>query len=585
MKNKLAKLERWLTATLKSIGDAVIATNLNGGITFMNPVAEHMTGWKQEEALGRDLTEVFHVVDGLIRPAEVPSTQLLSPVEIDFVHSLLVARDSTEIPIEITTSPIKDDKGNMFGEVLVFKDITAYKRLERRLSWEATHDALTKLPNRGWFHEQLERAFARARRKNHLMAVLFLDLDRFKLVNDSFGHSVGDQLLVAVARRIKSCLRPRAVVGRLGGDEFAVLLEEINEAGDVTRLAERIREKLKQPFHLLGNEVLISASIGIALSSTVYDHAEDFLNGADRAMYRVKELRKADCRVCEASHVPCTQVSCESEVDLRQALEHREFVIHYQPILSLANGNLTGIEALLRWNHPYRGLLAPSEFISLAEATGLMVPIGEWVLRTVCAQTKAWQSTVSLPLRVAVNVSARQLQHIDMLRRVETVLEETELTPALLDLELSEHIAIRDLDNISPVLEGLSRLGIRISMDDFGIGNSSLSRLKHLPFSSLKIDQSFIREMNSDTDNAALTSAIIDMGHCLRLNVVAEGVEREEQLAFLQSHGCDEIQGYLLGHPLPAEELTEQLRNFSFNQISTAANFILPPQISTSNQL
>jgi EAL domain-containing protein (putative c-di-GMP-specific phosphodiesterase class I) len=294
-------------------------------------------------------------------------------------------------------------------------------------------------------------------------------------------------------------------------------------------------------------------------------------------MYHVKTLSKPDCRLREASLAPRSPALLGSEVDLQRALEHREFIIHYQPILSLASGNLTGIEALLRWKHPHRGLLAPREFILLAEATGLIVPIGEWLLRTVCAQAKAWQAMVTLPLRVAVNVSACQLQHPDMLRQVEAVLEETTLTPSLLDLELSEHIAIRDLDLISPALEGLSRLGIRISMDDFGIGYSSLNRLKRLPISSLKIDQSFIRDMDTDTDNAALTAAIISMGHCLRLSVVAEGVERQEQLAFLYSQGCDEIQGYLLSHPLPAEELTEELRCSSFNKFCSAANFIPLP--------
>ena len=554
----------------------------------MNPVAERMTGWKQEEALGRDLTEVFHVVDGFARPAEVRSTKLLAPLKIDFHHSVLVARDRTETPIEITKTPIRDDKGNMFGEVLVFRDITLYKRLERRLSWEAAHDPLTKLPNRTLFREALERALARAKKQDSLIAVLFLDLDWFKLVNDNFGHFVvhlvGDQLLVAAARRIKACLRPNAIVGRLGGDEFAVLLEEIKEAGDVKSLAERIKGTLKRPFHLAGKEVFVSASIGIAISSNVGDQAEDFLHNADRAMYRVKALNKTECRLCEASVIARSPVPLESVVDLQRALDQREFIIDYQPIISLASGNLTGVEALLRWNHPQRGLLAPREFIPMAEATGLIVPIGEWLLQTVCAQAKAWQTVVAVPLRVAVNVSTRQLLHTDMLRLVESVLEETALTPALLDLELSEHIAVRDLDLISPVLERLSRMGIRISMDDFGIGYSSLNRLKSLPISSLKIDQSFIRDMNSNTDNAALTAAIIGMGHCLKLNVVAEGVERKEQLAFLRSQGCDEIQGYLLCHPMSAEKLTMRFRRSSFSRWWSEAKFVKLPQISNSNQ-
>ena len=584
MKSKSEKLEVRLATILKSIGDAVIATDLKGCITCMNPVAERMTGWKQEEALGRDLTEVFHVVDGFTPPTEVLSTNLLDPQKIDFHHSIVFARDRTETPIDITTTPIRDYKGNMVGNVLVFKDITIYKRLKRRLSWEAAHDPLTKLPNRSLFREALERALARAKKQDSLIAVLFLDLDWFKLVNDNFGHLVGDQLLVAVARRIKSCLRPNAIVGRLGGDEFAVLLEEIKEAGDVKSLAERIKETLKSPFHLAGKEVFVSASIGIALSSNGDDKAEDFLHNADRAMYRVKALNRTECRLCEASVIPRSPVVLESVVDLQRAIDQQEFIIEYQPIISLASGNLTGVEALLRWNHPQRGLLAPREFIPIAEATGLIVPIGEWLLRIVCAQAKAWQSMVAVPVRVAVNVSTRQLLDTEMLRLVEAILKETELTPSLLDLELSEHIAVKDLDLISPVLERLNRIGIRISMDDFGIGYSSLNRLKRLPISSLKIDQSFIQDINSGLDNATLTAAIIAMGHCLKLNVVAEGVEKKEQLAFLRSQECDEIQGYLLSHPMSATKLTKQLRRSSLNNFSSAADFIQPPQFSSSDQ-
>ena len=379
-------------------------------------------------------------------------------------------------------------------------------------------------------------------------------------------------------------MRPSDIIGRLGGDEYAVLLEEIKEAGDVTHLAERIKETLKPPFQLVGNEVFISASIGMAISSTGGDQVENFLHTADRAMYRVKALNRTECRLCEASVIPRSPVPLESEVDLKRALDQREFIIDYQPIISLVSGNLSGVEALLRWNHPQRGLLAPREFIPIAEATGLIVPIGEWLLQTVCAQAKAWQAVVAVPVRVAVNVSTRQLLHTDMLRRVEAVLDETALTPALLDLELSEHIAIRDIDLIAPVLERLSRMGIRISMDDFGIGYSSLNRLKSLPISSLKIDQSFIRDMHSNKDNAALTSAIIGMGHCLKLNVVAEGVERKEQLAFLRSQGCDEIQGYLLSHPMSAEKLTMKFRRSFFSRSWSAADFVKLPQISNSKQ-
>lgn len=423
------------------------------------------------------------------------------------------------------------------------------------------YDALTGLPNRALFMDRLGCAVIRAkRRKDYMFAVLFLDLDRFKIVNDGLGHLVGDQLLVAIARRLEACLRPSDTVARLGGDEFAVLIDYINDVGDGTRVADRIQKQLLLPFKLNGQEVFASASIGIALSATGYDQPQDILRDADAAMYRAKALGRGRSEIFDKSMHERAMTLLQLEADLRRAVERQEFRLYYQPVVSLVDGHVVGAEALLRWQHAQRGLISPADFIPLAEETGLIVSLGEWVLRTACAQNKAWHEAGYAQLVISVNFSARQFQDQSLLEMIKKVLEETGLAAEALKLEITESVAMKNIDHSIKLLNELITMGIHTSMDDFGTGYSSLSYLKCFPISTLKIDRSFVKGIANDSVDAAMVAAIITLAHNLKRKVIAEGVETQEQLDFLRSHHCDEMQGYLFSQPLPADAFTKLLR-------------------------
>jgi diguanylate cyclase (GGDEF)-like protein len=426
------------------------------------------------------------------------------------------------------------------------------------------HDALTDLPNRVLFLKRLKQALERAKADPaYLFAVLFLDLDRFKVINDSLGHLIGDQLLITVAGRLKSCLRSGDTVARLGGDEFTILLENIGDASDATLVADRLQNELALPIHLEGFKLFTSASIGIALSTTGYDRPEDILRDADTTMYRAKARGPA----CHELFNPGMRTHAvelrELETELRRAVEQQEFRVYYQPIVSLATGQITGVEALLRWQHPQRGLIGPSEFIALAEETGLIIPLGEWVLRTACAQAKAWYTAGYSCLRLAVNVSIRQFQRgsgrQDLPELVTTILDETGLAAQALELEITESIPLINNDFNRDILNKLKTLGLQLALDDFGIG-SSLNVLKQFPINTLKIDRSFVKEISHNPDDAAIIKAIISIAHELKVRVIAEGVETKEQLAWLRVQQCDEIQGFLFSPPIPAPALTKLLQ-------------------------
>jgi len=440
-------------------------------------------------------------------------------------------------------------------------DITERKASEERLLHDAFHDALTGLPNRALFMDRLGLSLGRAKRPGtSLFAVLFLDLDRFKVVNDSLGHTIGDELLVAMAQRLKRCLRPGDTVARFGGDEFAFLLVDVKKISGAIRVAERIKEALAAPFNLDGHEVFTTASIGLTMGQTDYARPEDFLRDADAAMYRAKAQGRARYEIFDSNMHARAVTLLHLESDLRRAIDHHELSIHYQPIISLQTGSITGAEALLRWQHPQRGFVSPGEFIPMAEETGLIRPIGEWVLQAACARAMVWQADGYSGLRVTVNFSSRQFEYENIQELIKKVLKETRLAPQLLELEITESMAISDGELGARTLNELRAIRIRISIDDFGIGSSSLAYLKRLPIATLKIDRSFVRDLATDPDDASITSAIIAMAHSLKLNVVAEGVEAEEQLAFLRSQQCDEMQGYLFSPPVPAEAFSKLLR-------------------------
>ena len=435
-------------------------------------------------------------------------------------------------------------------------DVTDRKFIEQQLQHKALHDELTNLPNRTLFMDRLGRTLERTRRHpDTKAAVLFLDLDRFKNINDSLGHALGDQLLVAVARRLAASLRPEDTISRFGGDEFGILLEDVRHASDATRVADRIHTELVKPFDLRGQRIYTSSSIGIAFTSGKYRRAEDLLRDADIAMYRAKSKGKARYEVFDSRMHTQALKKLELEADLRQAILQEQFLLHYQPILSLESGEITGVEALLRWQNPKRGLLMPVDFLEVAEESKLIVPIGEWVLRVACLQACEWHAAGYAGLCVSVNISAHQFQDKKLPHLVKSILTETGLLPQCLEVEITEQTAMQDIDTTVRTLVDLSKVSVQISLDDFGNGYSALGYLKRFPVNSLKIDRSFVSEVTSNQDDAAITSAIIAMAHVLDLKVIAEGVETEAQMRFLRDQHCDSIQGFLISRGLPAEEI------------------------------
>ncbi|MBE7435274.1 MAG: EAL domain-containing protein [Anaerolineales bacterium] len=441
-------------------------------------------------------------------------------------------------------------------------DITARKIAELRLAHDAVHDPLTGLPNRVLFLDRLQNRLERIKRNpSDLFAVMFLDLDRFKVVNDSLGHGVGDQLLITIANRLMHCIRNEDTVSRLSGDEFAILLNSIPDINEALQIANRIKAQLKTTTMLGAVERFPTASIGIALFNEKYTKADELLRDADAAMYVAKAQGGNQYRIFDATmHTNAVEL-IRLEAELKRAVEREEWVIHYQPIVSLTTNKAVGAEALVRWNHPHRGLLYPKDFIHIAEETGAIIPIGEHVLRSACAQVKIWRDSRHPDFWVSINLSARQFQDTELTKKVATILSLTGLDSKGLHLEITENVAIQDMEYTNSLLTELDRLGVQTSLDDFGTGYSSLSYLKQFPLKILKIDQSFIRDIQSNKKNESLIMAIIAMARSIGLEVVAEGVEKGEQLEFLRNQLCDNVQGYLLSHPVSASDMTRLLED------------------------
>jgi diguanylate cyclase (GGDEF)-like protein len=438
--------------------------------------------------------------------------------------------------------------------------LTEVQRAEEDVKRLAHLDPLTGLPNRMLFGDRLSLAVTQARRDRTRLAVLFIDLDRFKEVNDSLGHAAGDRLLRSVAERLQSCVRAGDTVARLGGDEFVVLLPGVEGEDGALRVGDKVLETLRRPFSLAGQDVSLTASSGISLYPESATTALDLINRADTAMYRAK----AEGRNHQVVYTPAMGAgaaeSLSQEHGLHRALQSRELVLHYEPILDLQRGRIHGVEALLRWRHPELGLIWPEDFVPLAETTGLIVPIGDWALQTACAQVLAWQRQGFPHLRLAVNLSSVQLRHPDLVGQVVRILGETGLHARYLELEVTESRAMQDAERARDALAGLKGYGATLCLDDFGVGYSSLSHLKGFPLDALKIDRVLLRDIDTDPGAATLVGAVIAMAHSLDLRVTAEGVETTEQQEFLASRGCDLLQGYLLGHPLPAEQCSEFLQ-------------------------
>jgi diguanylate cyclase (GGDEF)-like protein len=463
-----------------------------------------------------------------------------------------------------TATPFFDNGGNLSGMIGVSTDISERKALEAELEHRASHDPLTDLPNRDAFVDRLGHVLRRTRRRedSSKVGLLFMDLDSFKTINDSLGHEAGDELLVAVAERVRSWLRSGDTLARFGGDEFAVLLENVEDASEAIRVAQRIAEGLWEPFTVSDYEVTISTSVGITFATAhTNDNPEGMLRDADAAMYRAKEQGPGRYEVFDPAMQARAQERLTLEMELRQAVEQGEFLLYYQPIVCLQDGRIEGFEALLRWQHPQKGLQPPLAFVPLAEKTDLIVPIGGWVLEEACRQAKRWEEEhhFASPLKMEVNISLRQMTRQDLTRTIEDSLTRAELEAHSLVLDITETVLLKAPEGSAQVLDDVKKMGIQLDLDDFGTSYSSLSHLKRFPVDGVKIDKSLVGGLGEDTTDMALVRMIIDLCHTLGLKALAEGIETSEQAAILRAMGCDLGQGYYFARPLPGEELAERL--------------------------
>jgi diguanylate cyclase (GGDEF)-like protein/PAS domain S-box-containing protein len=551
------------SVTLNSIGDAVLSTNVLGSVTYLNVVAEKMTGWTCAEAFGKPLSEVFQIIDGSTRqpspnPMELAiqnnKTVKLTP------NCILIKRDGSESSIEDSAAPIHDRSGSITGAVIVFHDVTTSRALTEEMSHLAQHDILTDLPNRLLLKDRISQAIGAARRNHTKVAVLFVDLDGFKGINDTLGHAVGDKALQSVGKRLVNCVRGSDTVSRQGGDEFVVLLSEIKESSDASITARKMLTAISAPHSIDQNDLQLTASIGVSTYPEDGQDAETLLKSADTAMYECKKMGYSSYQFFKPDMNTRTIERQTIEADLRGALKRQEFVLHYQPKINLQTGKITGAEALIRWLHPDRGMVSPLQFIPIAEESGLILLIGRWVLREACRQAQDWIDADLHPTPVAVNVSSSEFGSVGFIDNLRTILKDTRLDPRYLELELTESVLMEHGESSASVLGALKSIGVRLSVDDFGTGYSSFSYLKKFPIDCLKIDQSFVQDLATDADDATIVSAVISMAKSLKRSVVAEGVETDEQVKFLQAHDCDEAQGYYFSKPVMAHQIATLLK-------------------------
>jgi diguanylate cyclase (GGDEF)-like protein/PAS domain S-box-containing protein len=548
--------------TLNSIGDAVISTDATGQVTYLNQVAEAMTGWPSAEALGQPFGDVCRIINSTspehaVNPMAV-AMQQNKTVGVA-AGSLLIRRDGLQSAIEDSAAPIHDRRGRVTGAVIVFHDVTQVRALSQRMSYLAHHDYLTDLPNRMLLDDRLAQAIAAAGRHQHQLAVLFVDVDRFKHINDSLGHSIGDELLLSIAGRLVGCVRSSDTVSRQGGDEFVILLPSIAHAEDAALSANKILGALGTPHRVKEHDLQITVSLGIAVFPDDGTDAETLVKSADIAMLNAKESGRNNYQFFKPDMNEHALERQSLESGLRHALEQGEFELYYQPKMDLETETITGAEALIRWRQPGQALVLPEKFIPIAEQCGYIVPIGRWVLREACRQTRRWLDAKLAPLPVAINISAVELRSKGFVPGVRAVLLETGLDPRYLEFELTETALMQDPTSTIAVLYSLKEMGVRLTLDDFGTGYSSLSYLKRFPIDALKIDKSFVRGLCTNTGDANIVSAVINMGKSFGLRVIAEGVETREQFLRLQAQQCTEGQGYYFQAPVAAIEFTKLL--------------------------
>jgi diguanylate cyclase (GGDEF)-like protein/PAS domain S-box-containing protein len=548
---------RRLAAIVRCSNDAILSVTLKGEIESWNAGAERVFGYHAEEMIGKsiallsppDCSDAYHTHMEKVRLGQKYN-----------IETVLVGKEGRQIAIALSVSPITNRAGNVVGAAAIARDITDRKASEEQIELLAFYDALTGLPNRRLFKDRLETALAGAERRNERAALLFLDLDRFKIVNDSLGHSVGDLMLKDVGDRLKDCVRAQDTVARIGGDEFVILLTGVKNSADVAKTAARVLHAMTQRFAIEDYSLGTSCSLGISLFPDDSRDGETLIKYADQAMYCAKENGRNNFRFFTASLNKEAMQRLSLENELRLALQRQEFYLDYQPQMDMSSGDITGVEALIRWRHPVSGLVPPGDFIRVAENSGLILPIGEWVLKTACSQVSKWQASGCRPVPVAVNVSAVQFRQDGFCELIEKVLIETGIEPRYLELEVTESLLLSNADVMCSVLQRLKEMGVKLAIDDFGTGYSSLSYLKQFRVDRLKIDRSFVQDVATDSDNAVITTAIINMAKSLNLAVIAEGVEDEAQVSFLRDHGCDEIQGYYFSKPLSAGEIAVKLQ-------------------------
>jgi diguanylate cyclase (GGDEF)-like protein/PAS domain S-box-containing protein len=565
LKTELQAEKELAQITLASIGDAVVTTNSAGHVTFLNAAAQSLTGWDALDAIGKPINDVFQLQ---INPSgtslDNPVAQVLaSGVAVTSTEcSALLARGGSKCWVDSLASPIFAPNGRVLGCVLVFRDVSEKFVAQDRLQWQAGHDALTGLPNRMLLADRFSRALEKARRDGTQLAVCMLDLDKFKPVNDNFGHAVGDELLVVLSSRLGQELRAVDTLTRLGGDEFVILLEDLADSVDLSGLLSRILRSLAEPFEISGHHIAITGSLGLTVFPQDDSDPDTLLRHADQAMYVAKQTGRNRFHRFDVLQDRQLESEHQTQARVRQAMIDDELLLHYQPKVNLRSGEIEGFEALLRWQHPQNGMIPPLAFLPLIEQTDLISDIGQWVIERALAQLQQWQQQGAV-WPVSVNIAARHFQKADFFDRLQVTLADyPEVSPTLLEFEILESAALADYHTMNELIASCKRLGIRFSLDDFGTGYSSLSYLKRLPVQTLKIDQSFVRDMLDDPDDRALVESVINIAKLFRLSVIAEGVESQDQGVLLLRLGCEVVQGYGIARPMPAEAVAGWARNY-----------------------
>jgi diguanylate cyclase (GGDEF)-like protein/PAS domain S-box-containing protein len=537
----------------ESSPDAIYSLDDEGRFVSLNPASELLTGYSSEEAVGMSFMPLISTEDlsEAIKHFDDAKKGVPSSAEL-----VLIQKDGQRININATHFPMRVN-GEIVGTYGTARDITQKNLYDQQMKELAFYDPLTRLPNRKLFEESVGQMINLSRKDRHPFAILFLDLDRFKMVNDSFGHHIGDEFLKMVAERLMQTIRKKDTLSRLAGDEFTILVPETSQE-EVTGLAEHIYQGIAVPYNVSGNSVTVSASIGIAFSTGITD-VHELIRNADTAMYYTKKFRRHHYTVYSEELDLKASYKLKIEHDLTSAIEKNQFELYYQPIIDLKTEKIIALEALIRWHHPEFGMVPPLDFIPVAEESGQITTIGNWVLKTACHQNKIWQESGIPPFKVAVNISTKQLQQCDFVDCVRKILKETNLDSTWLELEVTESILLEDVNLIKDSLLELKRTGVSLSIDDFGTGYTSLSYLRQYPFDKVKIDKSFIDDISRDLNGKRITSAIISLAHSLNMNVVAEGIEGDTELTYLEAENCDGGQGYFFSHPLPVHSLKPYL--------------------------